>query len=555
MLCEQVIMTDNQPNEGGLSKKQKKKQSKAAATEVKQASGMAKSDTLSSTNSSDQAKPETSASQDKVTLSPEASSSTVESASKGPEAPTKSKAQLKAERRAIQEAQRAAKAAGETTGGGGKGGGNKPAGNKSGGKPAGGQAKQNEGSKKQDAQPQVAVKSASSGGGGSKDPHRVPDMMQMDDESTRRRFSKKLEKQHVPQRSDAQRKVGLFKHLHQYEKDVSLTKNIQFSNVSSIHPAILRLGLQYAEGSICGSNSRCVALLAAMKQVISDYVTPPQKELSRDLEAKIKPYISFLTQCRPLSVSMGNAIKYLKYHITQTPQDTPDNEAKSRLTESIDDFIKEKVLLAGQAISETAGQKIKDGDVILVYACSSLIRRVLCDAHKSGRSFSVIVVDSRPKLEGRTMLHRLMNAGIKCSYVLINATSYVMPQVTKVFLGAHALLANGYVMSRVGSSQVSLLAKAYNVPVLVCCETYKFCERVQTDSIVFNELGDPNDLLLSKEGKDSLTSWHDFPSLNLLNLSYDVTPAELITMVITEVGMVPCTSVPVVLRVKQVEQE
>ncbi|KAL0164317.1 hypothetical protein M9458_040070, partial [Cirrhinus mrigala] len=54
--------------------------------------------------------------------------------------------------------------------------------------------------------------------------------------------------------------------------------------------------------------------------------------------------------------------------------------------------------------------------------------------------------------------------------------------VSKVFLGAHALLANGYVMSRVGTSQIALVAKAYNVPVLVCCETYKFCERVQTDS-------------------------------------------------------------------------
>ena len=62
-------------------------------------------------------------------------------------------------------------------------------------------------------------------------------------------------------------------------------------------------------------------------------------------------------------------------------------------------------------------------------------------------------------------------------------------QVTKVLLGAHALLANGYVQSRVGSSQVSMVARAYNVPVLVCCETYKFCERVQTDSFVCNELG------------------------------------------------------------------
>lgn len=66
---------------------------------------------------------------------------------------------------------------------------------------------------------------------------------------------------------------------------------------------------------------------------------------------------------------------------------------------------------------------------------------------------------------------------------------FVIEQATKVMLGAHALLANGCVMSRVGTSQIALIAKAWNVPVLVCCETYKFCERGQTDSFVYNELG------------------------------------------------------------------
>lgn len=61
--------------------------------------------------------------------------------------------------------------------------------------------------------------------------------------------------------------------------------------------------------------------------------------------------------------------------------------------------------------------------------------------------------------------------------------------MTKVLLGAHALLANGYVMSRVGTAQIALIAKSYNVPVLVCCETHKFSERVQTDAFVFNEIG------------------------------------------------------------------
>ena len=70
-----------------------------------------------------------------------------------------------------------------------------------------------------------------------------------------------------------------------------------------------------------------------------------------------------------------------------------------------------------------------------------------------------------------------------------NNIKFYALQVTKVFLGAHALLANGFVTSRIGSSEVALVARAYNIPVLVCCETYKFCDRVQTDSFVFNELG------------------------------------------------------------------
>lgn len=66
----------------------------------------------------------------------------------------------------------------------------------------------------------------------------------------------------------------------------------------------------------------------------------------------------------------------------------------------------------------------------------------------------------------------------------------LFPQVSKVIVGAHGLLANGYVMSRIGTSLIALVAKSYNVPVLVCCETYKFCDKVLTDAFVTNELGE-----------------------------------------------------------------
>lgn len=41
-------------------------------------------------------------------------------------------------------------------------------------------------------------------------------------------------------------------------------------------------------------------------------------------------------------------------------------------------------------------------------------------------------MDSRPQLEGRALLQRLLGHGVACSYVLLNAASYIMQEVTKV---------------------------------------------------------------------------------------------------------------------------
>uniref|UniRef100_A0A8C7K1W1 Translation initiation factor eIF2B subunit delta n=1 Tax=Oncorhynchus kisutch TaxID=8019 RepID=A0A8C7K1W1_ONCKI len=362
-----------------------------------------------------------------------------------------------------------------------------------------------------------------------------------------------LSSMYIPLRSDYGYKVSLFSHLHQYSRKAPLTQLLSIPS-TVIHPSIVRLGLQYSQGIVAGSNARSVALLHAFKQVIRDYTTPPNEELSRDLVNKLKPYISFLNQCRPLSASMGNAIKYIKKEISNIPSQCKEEEAKTKLLTCIDRYIEEKIVLAAKAISKYAIEKISDGDVILVYGYSSLVNNILCEAFEKSRKFRVIVVDSRPRLEGREALRRLVQRGISCTYVLISALSYILPEVSKVFLGAHALLANGYVMSRVGTSQIALVARTYNVPVLVCCETYKFCERVQTDSFVSNELDDPDDLMVTRKGKTQLENWQDVSSLGLLNLVYDVTPPDFVDLVITDLGMIPCTSVPVVLRVKNLDQ-
>jgi translation initiation factor eIF-2B subunit delta len=175
-----------------------------------------------------------------------------------------------------------------------------------------------------------------------------------------------------------------------------------------------------------------------------------------------------------------------------------------------------------------------------------------------GGSFRVIVVDSRPLLEGRKTLLALRQAGIECTYILLHALTYVMQDVTKVLLGASALMSDGSVLGRVGTAIVALAAHSANIPVLVCSETYKISNRVQLESITHNELGNPHSLYCGgscclggggqNEKKCVLRDWLATDHLKLLNVLYDLTPASFVSGIVTELGIVPPTSVAVLLR-------
>ncbi|KDN50913.1 hypothetical protein RSAG8_00542, partial [Rhizoctonia solani AG-8 WAC10335] len=92
-------------------------------------------------------------------------------------------------------------------------------------------------------------------------------------------------------------------------------------------------------------------------------------------------------------------------------------------------------------------------------------------------------------LEGRNLLRTLAAAGIPCTYCILSALGTVMKDTSIVFLGTHALHSNGALYSRAGTALVAMMAKQHNVPVLACCETYKFSDSVNLDSFTKNELG------------------------------------------------------------------
>ena len=232
----------------------------------------------------------------------------------------------------------------------------------------------------------------------------------------------------------------------------------------------------------------------------------------------------------------------MKIEISKISIDEDEDRAKANLCEWIDSFAAERILVADQVITNHAEQRIVNGDVILTFATSSVVQKVLEQAHHKGRQFRVIVIDSRPMLEGVSLARALVQLGIEVQYSLLSGLSHVIPRATKVLLGAHAMTNNGRLMSRIGTSLVAMIAYAEKLPILVLCETIKLTERVALDSVAMNELAPEDELV--QDSSSPLSKWRSKENLQLLNPLYDITPAEYIDLVISEVRTVRPSSIP-----------
>ncbi len=241
-------------------------------------------------------------------------------------------------------------------------------------------------------------------------------------------------------------------------------------------------------------------------------------------------------------------VKYFKSAIQRVPSDTSEEDAKTQLHFVIEDYIKTHILNAQEELLKIGSARVSNGDVIMTYARSNIVEKILIHASVvEKKKFKVIVAGSRPTDESAKLIHALATAGIECVFILLPCISYSLSQATHVFLGAGAVLSNGGIISRAGTASVALMANQFQKPVYVFAETFKFSSNVQLDSITSNELADPDKLLINGSS-NPLSKWKETPNLKLLNLVYDMTPADLIRCIVTEVGIIPPTSVPVIVR-------
>lgn len=165
-------------------------------------------------------------------------------------------------------------------------------------------------------------------------------------------------------------------------------------------------------------------------------------------------------------------------------------------------------------------------------------------SHDAGKRVFVYVDETRPRGQGaRLTAWELNNAGIPHAIIPDNATAWYMAKgmIGLVIVGADRIAANGDVANKIGTLEKAIAAKHYGIPFYVAAPSSTFDPACPTGQDIIVEERDQDEVLyqegLTREGKRERILVAS-PGSAALNPAFDITPAGLITGIITEKGIV-----------------
>ncbi len=138
------------------------------------------------------------------------------------------------------------------------------------------------------------------------------------------------------------------------------------------------------------------------------------------------------------------------------------------------------------------------------------------------------------------MALRLQTKNIKIVYGHINNVSYYINIVNKIFLTGSCVYSNGNLLTESGTLAVAIFAHKYRKPTYLLSSCFKFSDKTQIDNLSINE-----------SSVKTMTS----PAFQLYDLKYDLIPNKYISLMVTEIGLMPVTCVPVILRELKIDFE
>jgi methylthioribose-1-phosphate isomerase len=225
-----------------------------------------------------------------------------------------------------------------------------------------------------------------------------------------------------------------------------------------------------------------------------------------------------LRSTRPTAVNLAWAIDQVL--------EAPDALARARELHSAQEA-------ADRRLAELGAARFEPGDRALTHCNAGALATagygtaggVLRAAWEQGRLQQVWVDETRPLLQGaRLTSYELTRAGIPYRLITDSSAGTLLARgmVDRIVVGADRIAANGDVANKVGTYPLAVLAARHDVPFYVAAPLSTVDRKTPSGDAIPIEERDAAEVA---------------PGLPALNFAFDVTPAELVTAIVTEAGV------------------
>jgi ribose 1,5-bisphosphate isomerase len=227
-----------------------------------------------------------------------------------------------------------------------------------------------------------------------------------------------------------------------------------------------------------------------------------------------------LLATRPSAVSLHNAVNFVFERTAGSDGPVPDRARKAA------DEFKAITERARDGVVRNAQPLIFDYRRYMTHCNSTAVVDSLRAAHKAGKRFEVFATETRPWGQGLITVTLLAEAGIDVTLIVDSAARHILTteDISAVLLGADTVTVSGSLVNKIGTSGIAAAARSMDIPVYVLAESFKFAPPSHRPSIEER----PTDEVLPEE----------IPGVRVKNPVFDVTPAEHITGIVTENGVI-----------------
>jgi methylthioribose-1-phosphate isomerase len=247
-----------------------------------------------------------------------------------------------------------------------------------------------------------------------------------------------------------------------------------------------------------------------------------------------------LAQSRPTAINLFWAIDRMRL-VMNSAQGSSKEIANILLDEAHE--IKREDIEINRAMGKNGAELLDDGARVLTHCNAGALATaghgtalgVFRSAVEAGKKISVIADETRPFLQGaRLTAWEMVQENIPVTLISDNMSGHLMShgEIDAIVVGTDRVAGNGDVANKIGTYMVAVLAQRHNIPFYVACPL----------STIDRSINSGKDIPIEERPEDEVTGYRDCQwaakGVKVRNPAFDVTPAELVTGLITEKGVV-----------------